>query len=356
MPGSTMHYAKEPFKSLVLLALFFLLAGLIPATALAETEGIAIFVDGQELNLEEPAVIQDGYLLAPVRNLAAALQARVAWSDESRTVLITTPETTIVLKVGSKEALKNGEKLSLPVPVQIINDRSIAPLRFLAGALGAAVAWDEQNLTATITTPPAPVPERAYSGAFPARVAFTANGILYLLDGSRAGAKPVRVTKEGTVVTILGWSPDGQWLAYLQREKQEEWAAKPYLWVVKADGSGAFQVDPRPVLGQPAWSPCENTLAYSTGGPGGGYAPDMNLKLATIKDGRVQVIALLPDRSELVQDFAWAPDGQSLALSLPRNEDQPLRIDRLATSKAVTLNWKLTGTAWCCCQKKAPLA
>jgi hypothetical protein len=55
----------------------------------------------------------------------------------------------------------------------------------------------------------------------------------------------------------------------------------------------------------------------------------MNLKLATIKDGRVQVMALLPDRSELVQDFAWAPDGQSLALSLPRTEDQPLRIDRL---------------------------
>jgi hypothetical protein len=55
----------------------------------------------------------------------------------------------------------------------------------------------------------------------------------------------------------------------------------------------------------------------------------MNLKLATIKDGRVQVMALLPDRSELVQDFAWAPDGQSLAVSLPRTEDQPLRIDRL---------------------------
>lgn len=99
--------------------------------------------------------------------------------------------------------------------------------------------------------------------------------------------------------------------------------------MVRADGSGAIQVDPRPVLEKVAWSPKANILAYSTQGPGGGYGPDMNLKMAAIEGGKVNATALLPDNSELVDDFVWAPDGRSLAISLRRTKDQPLRIDRL---------------------------
>ncbi|MBC7334759.1 MAG: hypothetical protein H5U01_00590 [Clostridia bacterium] len=47
--------------------------------------------------------------------------------------------------------------------------------------------------------------------------------------------------------------------------------------------------------GQPSWSPVANTLAYSTEGPGGGYAPDMNLKLASLVNGEVKLTALLPE-------------------------------------------------------------
>lgn len=62
-----MYHAPKTLKPLALLALFFLLAGLFPAPAGAA--GVTIFVDGRELNPEEPAVIQDGRVLAPVRAL-----------------------------------------------------------------------------------------------------------------------------------------------------------------------------------------------------------------------------------------------------------------------------------------------
>ncbi|WP_338827032.1 stalk domain-containing protein [Neomoorella thermoacetica] len=323
-----MHYAKEPFKSLVLLALFFLLAGFFPAPGLAGTGGITIFVDGQELNLEEPAIIQDGYVLAPVRALAEALQARVTWNEGTNEVIITGPQTTIKMVAGSKDVYKNEERLSLSVPVQVRNGRVLAPARFLAESLGAGVSWNALTLTVAITTPPPAVPERVYAAPFPARVAFSANNHLWLLDGSQAGAGPVQVTKDGAV-QILGWSPDGQWLAYLQWETSEFRAGKPYLWVVRADGNGAFQVDQRPVLAKASWSPVDSILAYSTQGPGGGYAPDMNLRLAAIESGQARLTTLIPDKGELVEDFAWAPDGQSLAVSLPRTQDEPLRIDRL---------------------------
>lgn len=316
------------FKSLALLALFSLLVGIFPAATLAGTEAITIMVDGQKLNLKDSPVTRNGTVLAPVRPLAEALRARATWNEQAREVIITGPQTTVKMVVGEKQAIKNGETLPLAVPVLMQNGCVLAPVRFLAEALGAMVCWNGLTQTVAISSPPSAVPERVYAEPFSARVAFTANNNLWLLDGSQAGAKPVQVTEEGSA-EILGWSPDGQWLAYLQWETSEFWAGKPYLWVVRADGSGAFQVDPRPVLERAAWSPEANILAYSTQGPEGGYAPDMNLKLAAIKDGKAEVTALIPDKSELVQDFTWAPDGRSLAISLARTEDHPVRIDRI---------------------------
>lgn len=320
----------KPFKFLALAVFFSLLAGLFTGAAPAGAEGIHISVDGRELALDEPPIIQDGHVLAPVRALAEALQATVTWNEGTSEVIITGPRMTLKMVADSRDVYRNKERLSLAVPVQIRNGRVLAPVRFLAESLGAEVSWNAITLTVAITTPSPALAERVYAAPFPARVAFTSGGILYLLEGSHAGAAPVQVTKEDTVATILGWSYDGRWLAFTLREKQEEGAAKPYLWVVRADGSDAFQVDPRPVLVEAAWSPVANILAYTTQGPGGGYAPDMNLKLAAIQDdASARIKNLLPDGSERVEDFSWAPDGKSLAISLPRTENKPLRIDRL---------------------------
>lgn len=234
---------------------------------------VKVFLSGQEITWETPpSFYQGGHLLVPVRDLARAVGTKVSWDEKKQMVLVTSPKATVRFQIGSSEAMVDGEKVTLPSPVILKNGRTMVPLRFLAQVLGLAVNWDERTQTATLIAPP----ERVYWGAFPARVAFTANNNLWLLDGSQAGAQPVQVTKEGSV-QILGWSPDGQWLAYLQRETPEPWESKPYLWVVKYDGSGAVQVDPRPVVGEPQWSPWENILAYSTQAPGADYAPDGNL-------------------------------------------------------------------------------
>lgn len=61
---------------------------------------------------------------------------------------------------------------------------------------------------------PLPKPERIEAAAFDARVAFTCDGCLWLVDGRQTDSPPIRLTVAGQV-EILGWSANGEWLAYL---------------------------------------------------------------------------------------------------------------------------------------------
>ncbi|MGI9950961.1 stalk domain-containing protein [Moorellaceae bacterium AZ2] len=307
--------------------------GLAASGADRPVAGPAVCIEGRPVtNWEIPPQFYQGCLLVPVRQLAPSLGAVANWDGSSQEVVVSSPKVTVRFQIGSTEAAVNGEKVILPAPPIIREARTLVPLRFLAHTLGWRVKWNANTQTADLLG----LPERAYINAFPGRLAFTNDNCLWLLDGSTPGAAPVQVTEKGAV-EILGWSPDGQWLAYLWRETTEHYSGKPYLWVVRFDGSNNYQVDPRPVMGEPAWSPVANVLSYSTQGPGGGYAPDMNLKLATIEEGGTRVVRLLPDKSELVEDLAWAPDGQSLAIALPRTGELPWRIERLGLTGERTL-------------------
>lgn len=57
----------------------------------------------------------------------------------------------IKLQIGNKNALVDGNKLTLDVPPQIINGRTMVPVRFISEGLGADVGWDGATKTVTIT-------------------------------------------------------------------------------------------------------------------------------------------------------------------------------------------------------------
>lgn len=321
-------------KSCILLFLFLLLAGNTPVVpAFAGQTAIIISVDGKKLDLEVPPVLQEDRVVVPARSLAESLRARVDWDPATETATIARGSRIIKLVNGSDEALLNGKPVRLDVPARVVENRFLAPLRFLAESLGATVQWSCIEQEARIISAPPERPERVCNSSFPAKVALTNNGHLWLVDGARAGSAPVQITREGNA-EIVGWSRDGRWLMYLHRDAQDSWSKPPYLWVVKADGTGAFQVDRRPVAGTPAWSPLADTIAYGTQDPDKKYTPDGNLKIAILDSsdssttGEATITVLLPDHSD-VANFAWAPDGQSIAVSLPRNKERPLLINRI---------------------------
>jgi len=321
-------------KFCALMFLFLLFAGSAPIVpAFAGQTAVIVNVDGKNLDLEVPPVFQENRIVVPARSLAESLKAQVDWDPATETATIVCGSRRVKLVDGSREALLNGEPVPLEVPARVVDNRLLAPLRFLAESLGASVQWNYIEQKVRIISAPPERPERVYNSSFPAKVALTNNGHLWLVDGARADAAPVQITREGNA-EIVGWSPDGRWLMYLYRDAQDWWSQPPYLWVVKDDGTGAFQVDRRPVTGTPVWSPLADAIAYGTQEPGQKYVPDGNLSIAVLDKGdsgttgKFIATALLPEHSD-VADFAWAPDGQSLAVSLPRNKERPLLINRI---------------------------
>ena len=60
---------------------------------------------------------------------------------------------TIEIRINREYASVNGEQLPLDAPAMIENDRTYTPTRFVAEQLGASVEWNETEQTVLITKP-----------------------------------------------------------------------------------------------------------------------------------------------------------------------------------------------------------
>lgn len=54
-----------------------------------------------------------------------------------------TPQRGIVLTIGSRTAIVDGQEVTIDVAPQLVDGRTLAPVRFIAEALGRRVSWDE---------------------------------------------------------------------------------------------------------------------------------------------------------------------------------------------------------------------
>ncbi|WP_027719241.1 copper amine oxidase N-terminal domain-containing protein [Desulfovirgula thermocuniculi] len=115
-------------------------------------EKVSVFVEGQPVKFDvEPAII-DGRTMIPLRRVANALGVpddRVKWDPATQTVTVENNGTAVTLKVGDRTAILGNRAVTLDVPPQVVNGRTLVPLRFLGEAFGKQVEWyPEGNIVA----------------------------------------------------------------------------------------------------------------------------------------------------------------------------------------------------------------
>ena len=96
------------------------------------------------------ATVVEGRTLIPVRGVFDKLGYSVNWDAESKVVTLTKDSVTITVPVGSNVITKNGEATTIDVPAQIIEGRTMLPLRAIGDAAGCEVAWDAETKIASI--------------------------------------------------------------------------------------------------------------------------------------------------------------------------------------------------------------
>ncbi len=139
-------------QRLASIVLTVVMAAGLAAGAIAQTPApyVWVFVDNQPVAFDVPPAITGGRVLVPLRGVFERLGAIVAWDDGTQTVLAERGQTTVSLRIGSTQAMINGQPAYMDVPAMLVSGRTMVPLRFVSQALGAQVGWDAASTTVSI--------------------------------------------------------------------------------------------------------------------------------------------------------------------------------------------------------------
>lgn len=197
-----------------LLSIFFALF-LISVAFPAYAANIQIRIDNITVASDVEAEIINNRTMVPLRIISENLGVNVNWSDSE--VILNTSNMQVILKLNSGIAIKNGEAVPLDVKPYIKNNRTMVPLRFLAETLGCDVNYS--NFTVTVNTEP------------------------FILDGVKVKAlqQEYRMTNSSTVKQITGNAYNKAIYDILLSNRGSR-AETPirYSWMADIDTTGAY--------------------------------------------------------------------------------------------------------------------
>lgn len=151
MMVSTTRRIRCRLYGALLVVLLLLVASMAPVGAApSNTSGIHLVIGGTQVQSDVSPLIQNGRTLVPLRAVGEFLGATVSWNSKERSASVQLGATRIALTIGSGSALVDGRAVPLDVPAQIIEGRTMVPLRFIAESFGAEVRWDPGSRTVFI--------------------------------------------------------------------------------------------------------------------------------------------------------------------------------------------------------------
>ena len=118
----------------------------------AQSGGVSVQVNGKTVDFSGAgAEIVDGRTMVPMRPVLEALGAEVEYDRGTKTVRAVLGETTLKHVVGTNQAVVDGDQVMVMDAASFVKGGStLAPLRFFSQALGCEVYWDRGARTAVV--------------------------------------------------------------------------------------------------------------------------------------------------------------------------------------------------------------
>ena len=137
-----------------------ILCGILSATMLITSaaipvmadEDIKVKLDGNTLSFDVPPQIINDRTMVPLRAIFEALGASVDWNQQTKTVTSVKGDTTIKLTIDSNTMYVNGNAVTLDTPACVVNDRTLVPVRAISEAYQTKVIWNKDTKTVALSS------------------------------------------------------------------------------------------------------------------------------------------------------------------------------------------------------------
>ena len=126
----------------------------IPAMTVYASDEIIVIIDGERVDFldgQDPVIINNRTLV-PVRGIFEQLGFDIEWNGNTRQVKLKKGLNVVIVTIDSKTLITNGENHTLDVPAQLINGRTMLPIRAVLDKLGYEMEWDGATSSVHIST------------------------------------------------------------------------------------------------------------------------------------------------------------------------------------------------------------
>lgn len=142
----------KQIKRILCLLLSAITITLSASISVFANEEVHVILDGELMSFDVPAQIINDRTMVPMRTIFEKLGAYVDWNEDTQTITASNGTTTFVTSIGSNTFYVNGSHLEADTAPCIVDGRTLVPVRFVSEAFGCMVAWMEQDRLVMIFT------------------------------------------------------------------------------------------------------------------------------------------------------------------------------------------------------------
>lgn len=136
--------------AIVLICVTFLLMSAISVSA---QENITVLFEGRRIFFDVLPQTINGRTMVPIRGIFETMGAKVVWDNSTQSATCTKGGTTVKMTLDSPIVYVNNQPIKMDISPVMVNDRILAPARYVAESFGYAVEWNENTSTVSIYTP-----------------------------------------------------------------------------------------------------------------------------------------------------------------------------------------------------------
>lgn len=135
-------------KIISMLITVFLILSVNITTFASDT--IYVTLDGSYIEFDVKPQIINGRTMVPIRAIFEKMGATVEWDGNTSSAICTKGDTVVKMTVNSMDMYINNQITKMDISPVVIDGRTLAPARYVAEAFGADVQWSQKNNTVVI--------------------------------------------------------------------------------------------------------------------------------------------------------------------------------------------------------------